>query len=200
MTDDSSWTFRRLGDDDLPLLYQWLNEKGVVRFWEGDDVSWPAVIADYGSPELRVTLGMDYPAFDYDAEEADFDWVNTERYIALFRDEPTGWIQCYAVEAYDDHDEVKAWRALGFDETGAGIDYLIGDPTQRGLGLGSSMIREFVDRIVFGENPRWTQVGASPVHKNTASCGALDSAGLRLIGSFDDPEFGRCDLHARRRG
>jgi acetyl esterase/lipase len=33
-------TFRRLTDDDLPLLHDWLNESGVVRWWEGDDVSW----------------------------------------------------------------------------------------------------------------------------------------------------------------
>lgn len=42
-------TFRPLVDDDLPMLHRWLNEPEVVRWWEGNDVSWEAVVADYGS-------------------------------------------------------------------------------------------------------------------------------------------------------
>ncbi len=33
-------TFRALADVDLPMLYEWLNEPGVVRWWEGQDVPW----------------------------------------------------------------------------------------------------------------------------------------------------------------
>lgn len=193
------WTFQRLCDDDLPLLHRWMNEPGVVRFWEGDDVSWPGIVTTYGSPEARESLSTEYPNFEYDAQEADFDWEHVEGYIALIDGEPTGWIQCYAVEDYDDEDEVKAWLELSFDPTGAGIDYLVADPTTRGKGLGSSMIRHFIDEVVFGLHPNWTQVGASPVRENTASCGALAKAGLQLLGSFDDPEFGPCDLYAQRR-
>lgn len=193
-----AWTFRRLVDDDLPLLHTWLNEPGVVHFWEGDDVSWPGVIAQYGSPELRGALANDFADFSYDVAEADFDWHHVEVYLALMDDEPAGWIQCYAVDDYDDEDEVKAWFELGFDATGAGIDYLIGEPTDRGRGLGASMIRKFVTDIVFGQHPDWTQVGASPRRENAASCGALAKAGLSLSGSFDDPEYGPCDLYATR--
>ncbi len=194
-----AWTFRRLVDSDLPLLHTWLNDPGVVRFWEGDDVSWPGVVGQYGSPEIRATLAGDYPDFSYDVAEADFDWHHVEVYLSMADGEPAGWIQCYAVDDYDDHDEVKAWLELGFDPGGAGIDYLLGDPASRGKGLGSSMIRSFIDEIVFGQHPDWTQVGASPVRENPASCGALVKAGLSLVGSFDDPDYGPCDLHAVRR-
>lgn len=193
-----NWRFRRLHDDDLPLLHDWLNEPGVVRFWEGEDVSWPAVIADNGSPELRATLVTDFPEYDYDAEESDVEWRNIEKYVGLLDGESAGWIQCYSINAYEDHDEVKAWRALGYDPTGAGIDYLLGDPQARGMGIGSSMIRAFVDSVVFAQHPDWTQVGASPQRANAASCGALAKAGFSLLGSFDDP-LGPCDLYARRR-
>lgn len=199
MSSEPSWTFRPLTDDDLTLLHVWLNEPGVVRFWEGDDVSWPGVIADYGSPELRDTLATDYPDYAYDAEEADFDWVHVERYFALLDGEPAGWIQCLAIEPYDDHPEIVAWLDMGFDESGATIDYLLGDPALRGQGFGSSMIAEFIDQVVFGKHPEWTQVGVSPVHANAASCGALRKAGLSLVGSFEDPKFGQCDLYTRRR-
>lgn len=181
------------------MLHGWLNEPGVVRVWEGEDVSWPAVIADYGSAAKRATLALEYPDFEFDEEEAEFDSDHVEVYVALRDGEPFGWIQCYAISDFIDHDEVKAWLQLGFDEAGAGIDYLVGNPELRGAGLGSSMIRHFVDEIVFGQHPDWTQVGASPVHANPASWGALRSSGHSLLGSFEDPEHGQCDLYARRR-
>ena len=197
-TEPQKWNFRRLIDDDLPLLHRWLNEPGVVKFWEGDDVSWPAVVSDYGSPALRSTLATDHPDFDYDAAESDYDAEHIEVYLAAYADEPTGWIQCYSVQDYDDEQEVQDWLKLGFDETGAGIDYLIGDPSARGKGLGSEMIRTFIDVIVFDRHPDWTRAGASPQRSNVASCAALATAGLSLVGSFDD-DLGPCDLYATHR-
>ena len=40
--------FRPLAEDDLVVMHEWLNDPGVVRWWEGNDVSWPAVVRDYG--------------------------------------------------------------------------------------------------------------------------------------------------------
>ena len=157
-------TFRRLTDDDLPLLYRWLNEPGIVRWWEGDDVSWEAVVRDYGSTSTDPT----------------------EYYIASLDGEDVGWIQCYATASYEDHREVQRWRSLGVEETAAGIDYLIADPASRGRGLGSAMIRAFVDEIVFGRHPDWTAVGASPQAANVASWRALEKAGFSLVGEFVD--------------
>ena len=193
------WTFRRLGDDDLEVLHRWLNEPGVVRFWDGDDVSWPAVVSQCGSSELRSSLATDHPEFVYDIAEADFDRLHTEQFLGMIDDRAAGWIQCYAVDDYDDESETRAWLDLGFDTTGAGIDYLIGEPTLRGTGLGSSMIEAFVHDVVFGRHPHWTQVGASPVRENPASCRALEKAGLTLLGSFDDPDSGPCDLFVKPR-
>lgn len=164
-------TFRRLVDDDLPLLHRWLNEPGVVRWWEGDDVSMEGVTRDYGSQSTEPT----------------------EYWIALLDGREVGWIQCYAIADYPDEVEVQQWQGLGVDETCAGIDYLIADPASRHRGLGSAMIRAFVRDIVFGQHPGWTQVGASPVAANIASWRALEKAGFRLAGEFDDP-LGRCNL------
>lgn len=158
-------TFRRLTDDDLPLLHRWLNDPGVVRWWEGDDVSWAGVVADYGS-------GNDEPV---------------EHWIASLDGHDLGWIQCAAVAEWPD--ESAAWAALGVDvATCAGIDYLVGEPTQRGRGVGSAMIAAFVDEIVFGRHPRWTCAGADPVVANAASWGALARAGFRHIGDVEDPD------------
>lgn len=153
-------TFRRLADDDLPLLHRWLNEPGVVRWWEGDDVSWDAVVREYGS-------GNPDP---------------TEHWLGLVDGEPVGWIQCYAWADFAGEEETAVHRALGVDEAAAGIDYLVGDPDRRGRGLGAAMIAAFVDEIVFGAHPTWTQVSAGPFVENEASWRALARAGFRVLG------------------
>lgn len=161
--------FRRLEDGDLPVLHGWLNEPGVVRWWEGDDVSWEAVVRQYGPSNPD-------PA---------------EHWIASIDGRDIGWIQCWAVA--DEPEEVAPWLALGVDRTAAGIDYLVGDPTDRRRGLGSSMIRAFVADVVFARHPCWTQACADPSATNEASWRALEKAGFRFVGTIED-EHGPCRL------
>ena len=162
-------TFRRLTDGDLPMLHRWLNEPGVVTWWEGDDVSWDNVVKEYG--------------------EANPD--PTEHWIASVDGRDVGWIQCWA--ARDEQDEVDPWRAFGVTDDAAGIDYLLGDPGDRARGTGSAMIRAFVHDIVFGLHPQYTQACAAPYEANTASWRALEKAGFRFAGIVPD-EDGPCRL------
>ena len=162
-------SFRRLVDDDLPMLHRWLNEPGVVQWWEGDDVSWDAVVRDYGSTATD----------------------STEHWIASAGGRDIGWIQCYA--AADEPDETAPWWALGVEETAAGIDYLVGDPADRGRGIGSAMVRAFVVDVVFGRHPDWTQACAAPFAGNIASWRALEKAGFRFAGIVEDDD-GPCRL------
>lgn len=163
-------TFRRLTDDDLAVLHGWLNEPGVVRWWEGDDVSWEGVVRDYGSANQDPG----------------------EHWLALIDDEPVGWIQCYAWADYADEDEARAHFAIGVEPSAAGIDYLVGDATRRGEGLGSTMIRSFVDTVVFGQHPGWTQASAGPYVANEASWRVLRRAGFRILGDYSDDEGAAC--------
>jgi aminoglycoside 6'-N-acetyltransferase len=150
-------TFAALQEGDLPMLHGWLNEPGVVRWWEGDDVSWEAVVRDY-----------------WTANEP------TEHWIASASGRPFGWIQCYAAADYPA--EGEPWCALGADRLAAGMDYLIGDLADRGRGLGTAMIQRFVAEVVFGRHPAWTQVCAAPEVGNVASWRALERAGFRYLG------------------
>ncbi len=161
--------FRRLVDDDLPLLHRWLNEPGIVRWWEGDDVSWEGVVRDYGSANTDPT----------------------EHWVAVVDGEDMGWIQCYAT--LDSTEEVEPWWALGVERTAAGIDYLVGDPARRHRGVGSAMIRAFVADIVFGLHPQWSQACAAPYAANIASWRALEKAGFRSAGIVEDKD-GPCRL------
>ena len=158
--------FRRLAESDLPMVHRWLNEPGVVRWWEGEDVSWDAVVRDYG-PANNDT---------------------TEHWIASLDGRDVGWIQCYPADDPDAEDESRHWWQFGVQRSAAGIDYLIGDPGDRGRGLGSAMIRAFVIDIVFGRHPDWPQACASPYAANTASWRALERAGFRYAGTFEDED------------
>lgn len=162
-------TFRRLIDADLPMLHGWLNEPGVVQWWEGDDVSWDAVERDYFSPPGD----------------------SREYWVGQAGGDDVGWIQCYA--SADDPDESASWWALGVSPMAACIDYLIGEPGSRGRGLGSAMIRTFVADVVFGLHPDWLQACAAPYAANIASWRALEKAGFRFAGTIDDRD-GPCRL------
>jgi RimJ/RimL family protein N-acetyltransferase len=151
-------TFAPLTEGDLPLLHRWLNDPEVVRWWEGDDVSWDAVVRDH-----------------WESDEP------TEHWIASAAGRPVGWIQCYAAADYPE--EGDPWAELGADRTAAGIDYLIGQAGDRGRGVGTAVIRAFVAEVVFGRHPAWTQVCAAPDVGNVASWRALEKAGFRALGT-----------------
>jgi aminoglycoside 6'-N-acetyltransferase len=167
--------FRRLVHDDLRMLHGWLQDPGVVRWWEGDDTSWMGVVRDYGP---QIDDGLDH-------------WIALD-------DEgdghahPVGWIQCYATASFPDEEEVRAWWRLGVHRTAGGIDYLLADPARRRSGTGSRMVRAFVEDVIAVEHPPWTQVCASPYEANIASWKALRNAGFAHRGTFTstDPTLG----------
>ncbi len=165
-------TFRPLREDDLPRLHGWLNDPAVIEWWEGDDVSWDAVVRTHWTD---VEAGV-------------------EHWLGVLDDEPIGWIQCYP--ARSDPEESAAWFPLGVDSDAAGIDYLIGSTAARGRGLGSSMIHAFVRDVAFARHPGWTQVCAGPYSANEPSCRALARAGFDLVGTYVDDDGAECSVFA----
>ena len=153
-------------------MHRWLNDPEVVRWWEGDDVSWDGVVADYA------------PANQGPEEHG----------IALNHGEPIGWIQCDDVSNWPE--EGEDWVELGADPGCAGIDYLVGERGERGSGLGSAMIAAFVEQVVFGRHPHWHQVGADPFEANIASWRALEKAGFTAAGLIE-PDEGDTDGPAK---
>ena len=171
MSDEIS--FRRLATADLPLLFRWLNEPSVVRWWEGRDVSWEAVVRDH-------------------TEET---WP-FEHWVALLGDQPLGWSRCYRAADFDE--ETYHWREhLDLTCVGA-IDYLVGATNLRGRGLGTAMIRSFVEDVVFERHPDWTAAAAGPFEANRASVKALGNAGFRQLAVLAD-EVAPCVLMVRDR-
>ncbi len=162
-------------------MHRWLNDPEVVKWWEGDDVSWAGVVQDY-SPE-RAPDGV-------------------QHWIASLDDRPIGWISLGDVAQWPE--ESVAWTALGANPRPAGIDYLIGGSADRGHGRGTQMIEAFVRTVVFGPHSEWAQVGADPLTTNARSWGALARAGFRRAGTYGTGSdectlmlLDRVDLEAR---
>ena len=167
---DLDITFRPLDDGDLRRMHRWLNDPEVIEWWEGEDVSWSAVVSDYGSDHGDPV----------------------EHWLALLNGEPLGWIQCYGAADMVEEETIYWADHLELSTT-AGIDYLVGEATTRGKGVGSAMIRAFVRDVVFPSHPEWTLAAAGPFEANVASWKALEKAGFRRRAVLDDEE-GPCVL------
>lgn len=167
--------------DDLEMLHEWLNEPGVVRWWEGEDVSLDAVKRAY-------------------APDAD---PFTDHWIAMLEGVDVGWVQCWPVYAFPA--ETDPWVRHGVAPTAAGIDYLIAAPQDRGQGLGSEMIDTFVTEVIFDAASDFPQVCASPFAANAGSIGALRKAAFTHVADIyyppapGGPDDGPCSLMARSR-
>jgi len=145
---------RPLTRTDLPLLGRWLREPLVARWW--DEPSAPeAVEARYG------------PCIDGDDP--------TALYLALAGGEPFGMVQVYAFA--DEPEYTAEMETVCPVPVGAlSIDYLVGDPTARGRGLGAAMIAAAVARG-FAEHPDARDVLVPVALGNEASWRALRRAG-----------------------
>jgi aminoglycoside 6'-N-acetyltransferase len=148
-------SFRQLARSDYPLLRSWLLQPHVQRWW-ADDPSFEALEADYGG-----CIDGTEPA---------------EVFIALRGDAPFGLAQRYRLAAYPQYvNDLQA--LLDVPPHAASIDYLVGEEADIGRGLGTKMLRAFVDRV-WQEDAECTAL-LVPVHTgNIASWRALEKIGF----------------------
>jgi aminoglycoside 6'-N-acetyltransferase len=143
---------------DFSLLAAWLAEPHVARWWNHEFTA-AAVERDFG-------------------QSADGAEPN-EDYLALLDDRPIGLLQfCHYAEYPDYLDELATLLAV--PDGSVSIDYLIGDPTLTGQGLGTAMIRAFADRIWHTDSTA-TCVIVPVASANQASWRALQRAGFQLV-------------------
>jgi RimJ/RimL family protein N-acetyltransferase len=136
-----------------------------VREWWNDHSTLADVAAHYG------------PAIDGGEP--------TDHYLALLDGDPVGFVETYLIADHPD------WEATVGAEPGAvGVDLFIADPELTGKGLGTRLLRQFVDEIAFAR-PEATHCLADPDAENVASLRAFQKAGFRVVGEFIDPEDNR---------
>jgi aminoglycoside 6'-N-acetyltransferase len=138
---------------DLDLVAAWMDEPQVARWF---------LIASTIEEEIeglrRCLLGGE----------------PTEVLVITDHDQPIGWCQWYLCREYPEHAE-----GVGAGPDDIGIDYAIGDPTRRGIGLGTALIAELVSYI--RRQHRNAGIIADPEASNVASRRVLEKNGFTLL-------------------
>ncbi len=163
-------SFRPLAADDVRMLHRWLARPHVSEWW-GEPESLAAVEADY-VPMLSPTS-------------------TTRGYVALLDSEPVGFIQSYVVIGSG-----EGWWEQEADPGARGIDQFLANVEQLGQGLGSRMVRSFVDALF--RDPSITKVQADPSPDNRRAIRCYMRAGFAAQAEVTTPD-GPALLMARQR-
>ena len=70
------YVFRPMSADDLPMIRRWLETPEVMRWWGAPDEQYALVSGDLDHPDM-------------------------DQFIVSIGDHPFGYIQCYALSAWD---------------------------------------------------------------------------------------------------
>jgi RimJ/RimL family protein N-acetyltransferase len=144
--------FRRLVQDDLPLVFTWLGRPHVSKWYASAPTSFAEVMAKYG-PRTEESSAV-------------------QAYIVRVDGADAGYIQTYPIELFADYAE-----RLAAGPDAAGVDLFLGDAWRVGHGVGPTVIRRFVEEIVFGRNAAAVAL-AGPSEANLASIRAFEKAGF----------------------
>ncbi|MFI5982711.1 GNAT family N-acetyltransferase [Streptomyces sp. NPDC051555] len=145
---------------DLDLLAVWMNDPEVAAFWE---LSGPASVT---AAHLREQLDGDGSSIPC---------------LGVLDGTPMSYWEIYRA----DLDPLARYYPARPHDTG--IHLLIGDGTNRGRGLGTTLLRAVAD-LVFANRPRCTRVIAEPDMRNTPSVSAFLNSGFRCSAEVDLPE------------
>lgn len=155
-------SFRPTARSDFPMLAAWLADPDVHRWWH-HETSPEALERDFG------------PVIDGEEPAEDF--------IALIDGGPRGLIQRCRWDDYPEEAEELA-AILPIPTAAMTIDYLIGDSSYRGRGVGTVLIEAFVAKL-WSDCPE-TNVILVPVSAgNISSWRALEKAGFARVASGD---------------
>lgn len=148
--------FRPLNDTDIPLIESWLHKEHVKRFYE--------------IPDLGITI--DDWISEIKEYKGEFQWITY--LVVTWQDSPIGLCLYYKCEDSSGED----FGPLPL--TGSyGIDYLIGEESFLGKGLGKEIITLLVGQIFLLQDA--LRVTADVDKNNKASGKALYSCGFRLV-------------------
>jgi RimJ/RimL family protein N-acetyltransferase len=153
-------SFRALARADLPMLHEWIGRPHVTSWWN--------------EPSSAQALERDYlPAIDGRS--------TTRAFIAELAGVPIGFIQVYRVM-----DSGDGWWPDERDPGARGIDQFIADAGRLGQGLGTAMVRVFVDRLF--EDPGVTCVQTDPSPANVRAIRCYAGAGFETVGEVLTPD------------
>ena len=145
---------------DIPTLADWLNRPHVSEWWDSCS----------NLAEVRVK----YLPRMADSSAA-------VPYFACSDDVPIGYIQSYVAVAAGD-----GWWPDEHDPGVRGIDQFLADEHRLGRGLGTEMVRQFVEFLF--EDPTVTRIQADPSPSNVRAIRCYKKAGFRTVGPITTPD------------
>lgn len=111
--------------------------------------------------------------------------VPTDPYLILYTERPIGYIQTYRIS---DHPAYNQY--VQADEHTAGLDLFIGEEEYIHRGLGSSILREFLQQVVFAQD--WAEsCVVGPEQDNRIAIRAYEKVGFRywkMVQIPDEPQ------------
>lgn len=165
LTPTHAFTFRPITRQDFPLLSEWLARPHVAQWWQHDPA---AVEEDFGAVVDKTDPG--------------------EVFIVLLDLKEIGLIQRYRFG--DNPDWLSTFSMLNVSPLTIGIDYFIAEAALIGRGLGTEMIRAFVQET-WRSYPETPTIVVDVDQENIASWRALEKAGFYKIWAgtieSDDP-------------
>jgi RimJ/RimL family protein N-acetyltransferase len=153
-------SFRPLAQADLPLLHEWLHRPHVAEWW-----SQPPTLAGV-EEEFGPLLGGQ---------------STTRPYVVLGDGAPIGYIQSYVAMASGD-----GWWEDEQDPGVRGIDQFLAHSGQLGRGLGTVMVRAFVEHLF--ADPSVTRIQTDPSPENSRAIRCYEKAGFHAVGEVDTPD------------
>jgi len=148
-------SFKPLTEADFSLLYKWLNIDFVTKWYEKRKFTYDDVEKKYG-PRVRHE-------------------IPTYSFIMYYDDKPIGYIQTYRI-----HDYPKYAACVEVDEHTAGIDLFLGEKDYIHRGLGKSILRLFLKRVVFADDTIQSCI-VGPEEDNTSAIRMYEKAGFRYL-------------------
>jgi aminoglycoside 6'-N-acetyltransferase len=163
--------FRPLAAGDLARLTGWLNQPHVTRFWQGPRD--PAAVRAHYGPRIDGTEAV-------------------HCLVVSWRGRDCGMFQHYRCEVD------PAWSGrVGASPGDAGIDYLIGERSLIGRGLGPIMLAAFLDQHVLVD-PAVTGIRVDIDAANLRSRRALEKLGFNRVPERDFCEDGATSVVYQR--
>ena len=156
---DRRFDFRLVTDADVPMLREWLTRPHVADVW--------------GATPSEAELRAHYVSRDDPSSAAAF--------IAWLDGAPVGFIQSYVAASSGD-----GWWPDETDPGVVGVDQFLADESRLNQGVGTAMVRAFVERLL--ADPSTTRVQADPSPLNARAIRCYEKAGFRRSREVDTPD------------
>lgn len=157
------FTFKRITQSDLLLLYTWFKEPHVSKWWPVPDKE--DDFFNYFLPKIRSK--------------------NTFPFLVSMNENPIGYIQYY----YIDRTLEKFGKWLPeLPLYTVGIDQFIGDPRCIGKGYGTLFIKNFIEELKEKLEPNISTIILDPTPDNHAAIRCYEKVGFKSVGTYTMPD------------